>query len=114
LNGPGAIPFRRATPAGLGLADRVEAVEIDLERLIRGWDQHIPKMLAVAIDQRAAKFDASELEARLHELQIKVAELEKKLVKSGQIETEYVLSNIQTASEPKRSAKSVGRRSKQI
>jgi hypothetical protein len=51
-------------------------MEIDFERIVRGWDQHVPQLLAAVADVRADVFEATELQARLQRLEETVARLE--------------------------------------
>ena len=74
--GPAGLPFRRETPIGQGTKSRVDALEIDFERMVRGWDQHVPQLLAAIAEVRADVFAATEMQARLQRLEEIVARLE--------------------------------------
>lgn len=74
--GPATLPFRREMPVGWGTRSRLDALEVDVERLIRGWDQHVPRLLATVADVRADVFEASELKARIQRLEDTVSKLE--------------------------------------
>jgi hypothetical protein len=75
-HGPASLPFRRETPQGSGTKSRVDALEVDLERLVRGWDQHLPQLIATVANVRADVFEAAQLQIRLQRLEEAVARLE--------------------------------------
>lgn len=75
-HGPAALPFRREVPLGRGTKNRVDALDVDVERLVRGWDQHVPGLLAAVADVRADVFEATELQARVQRLEEAVSRLE--------------------------------------
>lgn len=75
-HGPAALPFRREMPIGWGTKSRLDALDVDIERIIRGWDQHVPQLLGAVADVRADVFEASELQARVQRLEDAVAKLE--------------------------------------
>lgn len=63
-------------PIGWGTKSRLDALDVDIERIIRGWDQHVPQLLGAVADVRADVFEASELQARVQRLEDAVAKLE--------------------------------------
>lgn len=63
-------------PGGWGTRSRIDALDVDVERLIRGWDQYVPRLLASVADVRADVFEATELQARIRRLEDAVSKLE--------------------------------------
>ncbi len=51
LQSPGALPFRPSIRT-VSISKRVAAIDGDLRRLITGWNQHLPQILAVVAEAR--------------------------------------------------------------
>lgn len=78
-------PFRRTTRKGAP-GGRLAALEIDIDRLTAGWNQHLPQILAAVADARnssraalLSRKDLSKLDTRLMALEASVADMSRRL-----------------------------------
>ncbi len=90
--GPASLPFKRAAPAGTDLASRFQALEIDVERLIRGWDQHIPQLLETAANAKSDLHEASRLEAKMRQMEQAIEQIQARILISNPLMEETTRS----------------------
>lgn len=72
-------PFRRLNPNGIGVSGRLSAIENDLDRLIGGWNQHLPQILAGVAEARQDAREGALAHEEVAELRQKISELNQAL-----------------------------------
>lgn len=72
-------PFRRLNPNGIGVSGRLSAIENDLDRLIGGWNQHLPQILAGVAEARQGAREGALAHEEVAELRQTISELNQAL-----------------------------------
>jgi phage-related minor tail protein len=65
------LPFRRSSAIG-GTVGRIASLEHDLDRLVGGWNQHLPQVLAAVSEARQVARQAKIKEEQVHALAAQV------------------------------------------
>lgn len=76
----GSLPFRRSVASG-GATGRIASLENDVNRLVGGWNQHLPQILATVSEARQAVYDAAARDHQVHVLTLEVERLQAEIAK---------------------------------
>lgn len=78
-------PFRRTKRTGVP-GGRLASLEMDIDRLTAGWNQHLPQILSAVADARSgsraavlSRKELSKIEARLTALEASIADISRRL-----------------------------------